>query len=295
MQPERPWGQIIFGFAAILVSGVIILGSLSFSLLEGKPAIALLPATSETPIETEIQSPSISAEPTNSPAPPSATPSIPPPVSCPPPEGWVSYEVQPDDTLASLAGLVGQSVDAIANGNCLPSSSSLLAGIFLYLPYPASPTPGSPTPVAATRESPASHRPTSAPLQCGRPAGWTTYVVRHGDTLYNLAQRFYTTVAQLQRANCLNSSVIRVGRIIFVPNRATRTPYPSPTPLSTTHVPTTAVPSTMAPTTGVPSVPPPTTVAPPTTAPTTQAPTTPPPTTVVPTLPPTETAPPTDP
>jgi hypothetical protein len=286
MQTQKPWGQILFGFAAITVSAVIILGSLSFALLEGEQAIAQLSGTTDRLQSTAFQITVMPGEPTYTPVPPSPTPSVPPPVSCPPPDGWVAYDVKPDDTLTSLADLLGWSVETIASGNCLPSSSTLIAGIILYLPYPASPTPS-----ATEEEQQAPRQPAKPSVQCGRPAGWITYIVRYGDTLYSIAQRYYTTVALLQNANCLSSTVIRAGKILYVPNVATRTPYPTPTPLPTTLVPTTLAPSTPAPTTLVPTIPPPTTQIPTTLAPTTPpattvAPTTAIPTTVEPTTPP---------
>lgn len=232
-------------------------------------------------------------EPTFTSVPSSPTPSIPPPVSCPPPAGWAAYEVKPDDTLTGLAELLGWSVETVASGNCLLSSSTLMAGTILYLPYPASPTP---TATAEARQAP--RQPAKPSVQCGRPAGWITYIVRHGDTLYSIAQRYYTTVALLQNANCLSSTVIRAGKILYVPNVATRTLYPTPTPLSTTLVPTTLTPTTSMPTTIVPTIPPPTTQIPTTLAPTTPpattvAPTTAIPTTVEPTTPPPDDPPPT--
>jgi hypothetical protein len=273
MQTQKPWGQILFGFAAITVSAVIILGSLSFALLEGEQTIAQLPATADTLEGTAFQIKVMPGEPTFTSVPPSPTPSIPPPVSCPPPAGWVAYEVKPDDTLTGLADLLRWSVETIASGNCLLSSSTLMAGTILYIPNPASPTP---TATAEVRQAP--RQPVNPSVQCGRPAGWITYIVRYGDTLYSIAQRYYTTVALLQNANCLSSTVIRAGKILYVPNVATRTPYPTPTPLPPTLVPTTLAPATPVPTTIVPTIPPPTTQIP-----TTLAPTTPPATTVVPT------------
>lgn len=303
MQSEKPWGQIIFGFGAIIVSGLLILGSLSFSLLEGRPAIAFLPALTEPVLVTALQMTVVPGEPTYTGIPPTATPSIPPPVSCPPPTGWQPYDVRPDDTLGSVADLLGYSVETIAAGNCLPVGSILFAKMILYIPYPASPTPVSPTATHRSNEQKSTPNTSSASASCGRPAGWTTYIVRYGDTLYSLALRYYTTVSQLQRANCMNTTVLRVGKVLFVPNRATRTPYPTPTLRPTTLIPTTLAPTIVIPTTAVPpataipttAVPPsavPTTAVPTTSVPTSPPPTTPPTTVPPPTIPPTTVPPP---
>lgn len=303
MQSEKPWAQVLLGFGAIIVSALLILGSLSFSLLEGKkPALALLPALNDTLQATALPITLEQGEPTFTAIPATLTPSIPPPANCPPPDGWQAYDVRPDDTLGSLADLLGYPVETIAAGNCLPIGSTLFAQMILYIPYPASPTAVSPTSTTRAPEQQSSRNTSSSSQSCGRPAGWTTYFVRHGDTLYSIALRYYTTVSQLQRANCMNSTVLRVGKVLYVPNRATRTPYPTatlrpttlipPTLAPTTAIPTTAIPpATSAPTTAVPTsaVPPtanPTTAIPPTTIPPTVVPTT-----AVPTAPPTTAAP----
>ena len=50
-------------------------------------------------------------------------------------------------------------------------------------------------------------------------AGWTTYVVRSGDTLWDLAGRYGTTVSDLVARNGLSSAGVglRVGDRISVP------------------------------------------------------------------------------
>ena len=52
------------------------------------------------------------------------------------------------------------------------------------------------------------------------------YTVRSGDSLYALAQRYDTTVSELQRLNALTSSSLRVGQTLQIPGVAS-------TPLST--------------------------------------------------------------
>jgi membrane protease YdiL (CAAX protease family)/LysM repeat protein len=66
---------------------------------------------------------------------------------------------------------------------------------------------------------------------CGQPAGWVTYTIRAGDTLSSLAQRFGTSVAELMQANCMTSSAIQAGQVIFVPNVPGALPTPTKTPI----------------------------------------------------------------
>lgn len=48
--------------------------------------------------------------------------------------------------------------------------------------------------------------------------GYDTYVIRQGDTLYNIARRYYTSVNALLTANSgINPASLRVGQIITVP------------------------------------------------------------------------------
>lgn len=128
---------------------------------------------------------------------------------------------------------------------------------------------------------------------CGPPAGWTTYVVRWGDTLGSLSRRLGVSVEQLRIANCLTSNVIYAGQTLYVPflpQISTASPAASQTPPPTaTAVPTqtsTPLPPviTLLPTSTRPWFPPTYTLTP-TTAPTA---------TLVPTLTSTPTPPPTD-
>ena len=45
----------------------------------------------------------------------------------------------------------------------------------------------------------------------------TTYVVQKGDTLYGIASKFKTTVAELKRINGLTSNNLHVGQKLNIP------------------------------------------------------------------------------
>jgi hypothetical protein len=96
----------------------------------------------------------------------------------------------------------------------------------------------------------------NTPITCGPPYGWVkTYVVQPGDSLFRIAQNYYTAAAELQRANCKgNSTTINVGQLLWVPNVAPRTPAVTVVPdfPTSTYVPTepltqTALPFTSSP------------------------------------------------
>ena len=86
-----------------------------------------------------------------------------------------------------------------------------------------------PTPSDAAAEDPGGSKPKPTKINCGPPLGWVIYVVRYGDTLYSLGISFGVSVGQLQMANCMGSStLIRTGQNLWVPNVPTRTPSPAP-------------------------------------------------------------------
>ena len=102
----------------------------------------------------------------------------------------------------------------------------------------ATPTP---TPTSTPAVTP-THTPTSTPSptvtltrtpECirYRPYGWVSYVVQRGNTLYSLARRSGTTVAQIQRVNCLPDTRIRTGEWLWLP------PIPEPEPPTWTPSP----------------------------------------------------------
>jgi LysM repeat protein len=215
--------QLFMGVLIALVSIGLLLGGFSLSLAEGNN-IATSTATT-TPIPTAAPSLMPTSSPTwqpftpsvsTTPSPgsptlrPTRTPSLtstppPPPTNCPPPLGWLVYFVQPGETLDSIATRYRISTPILQGANCLVTKE-LLPGVVLYVP-----------PMR-----------TQTPLPCGAPSGWVVYIVQPGDTLYRLSQTYATTVADLQRANCMGAStLLHTGQALNVP-------YPVPPPVSTT-------------------------------------------------------------
>lgn len=64
------------------------------------------------------------------------------------------------------------------------------------------------------------------PSSCPPPAGWIAVRVQPGDTLAVLAARHQSTSEQLLVANCLFSSDLPTGSILYVPSIPTRTSVP---------------------------------------------------------------------
>lgn len=244
--------QLGLGLLIAFVSIFLVLGALSMASAEG-----LLLAT-PTQAPTATMGIPVAGEDTPTPH-PTATPI--PPTQCPPPKGWEPIAIQEGDTLDTFAALYGLPKADIIAANCL-ISETLLPGSNLYVPPLPTPT-NTPKP---PQEQPVSQATATQVLPtvrtCGMPSGWTTYTVKSGDNLFRLSLAFGTTVARLMDVNCLPSTYIQAGQVIFVPNVATQTPQRTAT---FTKVPPT---NTARPPTNTP-VPPTNTAAPPTNTPVT--------------------------
>jgi LysM repeat protein len=245
--------EILTGLLAALISIMILAGSFAVAATETSSTVAL--RLSLTPTLTSFPTQIIlvtqrPGEPTYTPSPtalPSDTPGASAPVACQPPSGWASIIVQPGETLESLAQTYDSSVKELKRANCLVSKN-LIPGMILFVP-------GQPI-------------PTSPP--CGPPPGWVYYIVQPGDTLYSIGRARGVSVAQLQIANCLSSTLIRVGQKLYVPNVPTSIPSSTPKPSATatlkpsatwTLIPPSITPI-IPPPSNTPSVPSPTVVIP---------------------------------
>lgn len=219
--------QVIWGIATAFVSIALLLGIFSLSLAEGNklpPAPTLLAPTVQTPtlpsptlpaptqsLPTLLPTITLTSQPSpslvDSPTflPPTRTFTLTPsPTICPPPPGWKPYIVRLGDTLDGLALRYKKTSAEIRQANCLVTTV-LVPGLEVYLPP----------------------LPTRTPTPCGAPQTWINYIVQQGDTLYHLGQVYGIPYMDIQRANCLTSSDIRIGQHLFVPPWPTRTPSPT--------------------------------------------------------------------
>lgn len=122
----------------------------------------------------------------------------------------------------------------------VPGSSAAVAGpTTMDTPIPRPTATDAPTPMPLTFHSviPVPGKPSVAgpqPASCPPPpTWWVRYTVRAGDTLYGLALRTGTSVAQLQSVNCLASSTLVVGTRLWLPRSPispTIRPEPTRTP-----------------------------------------------------------------
>jgi len=234
-----------FGYAltAALLSIGLMLGALSISL------VGFIPEEAPPPTETPIATP-IPITPTNT-FPPTLTPpsdaatltftstsTVAQTANCPLPSGWITVTIGAGETLESISARYGVTKDYLKSVNCL-ISDSLLPGTRLNVPNNATST--------------------SAACVPGRSDWVKNYVVKPGDTFYNIAYRYFTSDYELKRVNCRSTDHLIPGEILWTPNVAPRahTNTPAKTQTATndfTVTPLFTEPGTMLPFTLTPSV-----------------------------------------
>jgi LysM repeat protein len=226
------------GLIIAVVSLLLVLGGISLSLAENtppeQPTPTPLPPIISTSIEVATFTPMIlntntlgapatetATQAFTSTAAPSATLAV--SVVCNPPAGWFPIIVNANDTLYTIAERYKTTAEVLNTSNCLNNVIPAV-GSRLYVP-----------PV-----------PTVTVIPCGPPAGWIkAYTVKPGDNLYRISLLYRTTVAQLQRANCMGSStIIYAGQKLYVPNVPTSTPGVTVIPTFNTATPSLTLPPT---------------------------------------------------
>ncbi len=112
---------------------------------------------------------------------------------------YLKYRVKPGDTLASIARRHGVSMQLIARANHRGIHDTLPAGQTLLIP---------------TFSSTASRTPKRGATQAKRVVHHT---VRKGDSIWNIAQRYGSSVREIRAINNLNSTILAVGQVLKAP------------------------------------------------------------------------------
>lgn len=112
-------------------------------------------------------------------------------------EDYSTYNVEPGDSLTSIASQFGLSEDALRQANCL-THDLLIEGQQIYL----------------------SQATAGDPLftQCDVPPNWKSYIVKQHDTLPKLAHEHGTNPYHIMKVNCLEYVQLLVGTEIFLPD-----------------------------------------------------------------------------
>ena len=90
----------------------------------------------------------------------------------------------------------------------------------------ASPLPTQNIPTVISTATPTIVINTSQAVVCNPPAGWIAITLGTNDTLYSIAERYKTTVENLNNSNCLNNTLPAAGSILYVPPVPTVTVIP---------------------------------------------------------------------
>ncbi len=157
-------------------------------------------------------------------------------------EGTRTYMVQPGDSLFGIAARFNVSISELATINGVYDVNSVPVGKVLILPNPlpfgftATGPDGSTAPSQPTQPSQPS-QPFTPPVVVYPPGTtvttvttYTSYVVRPGDFLSAIAQRFGTTPQAIMAANAIaDPNLIFVGQLLTIP-RMTTTIKPQPRP-----------------------------------------------------------------
>ena len=107
------------------------------------------------------------------------------------------YTVRPGDNLGAIAGRYRTSVDALVRLNGLKSRTLIFPGQVLRVPSRGGVETAAPAPAANAGEK-------------------VTYTVRGGDTLFQIAQSFKTTVDKIKADNGLSSDILFVGQKLVI-------------------------------------------------------------------------------
>lgn len=200
--------QMGSGFIIGVISLLLVIGGISLSLAETSapslpPTPSPIPTTFAVEFASPLPSPTQFVETSTETSTPTPTMTLAQPTSCVIPAGWVSTTVRANDTLYSIAERYKTTADILDQNNCLNNIPPAV-GAVLYVP-----------PV-----------PTVTVIPCGPPASWVrAHIVKAGENLFRISLLYRTSVAQLQRANCMGSStIIHVGQLLWVPNVPTSTP-----------------------------------------------------------------------
>ena len=146
------------------------------------------------------------------------------------------------DTPESALALVTEAPGSDSISNTGPDSSAGTSPGIGPESLIDTPEPGEPAPPPAPAQV--------VEVACtGPPSGWIAYTIQAGDTLTALALTSGSSVAELQRANCLNNETLIAGALFYLPQIP---PSPTAIRVQTTNVP--AAPSVTAVAAVVPTI-----------------------------------------
>src|SRR5512138_1201146 len=142
--------------------------------------------------------------------------------------GLVPISQTPTSTLAPFPSA---SVTPVVPTQIVPTSTNVPTQTFTATATYTSTSTPTDTPTATFTDT-----PSRTPTQCVPQYSWQVYIVKRGDTLYELAPIMRSSVPELMLANCLPNTTIYVGQLLYVPYLPP--PTPTDTPIDTPVIPT---------------------------------------------------------
>ncbi len=137
-----------------------------------------------------------------------------PATAAPQNDGWTalgSHVVVPGETLFCIGRAYGVDPWAIASANGLINPNVIHPGLTLTIPNVHVTLPPGPTCVRQFDGG-------APPVTCGNCNCITQHLIVTGDTLYQIAARYETTIDELVHCNCIyNSNYIRIGDTLCIP------------------------------------------------------------------------------
>lgn len=126
---------------------------------------------------------------------------------------WRHHDVKKNETLSVIARQYGVTVDDLTKANNLSAKKSLLVGQSLLIPMSgaakvAAATAASSTPKPAAR--------TTNTTTAAAPKTASSYTVRKGDTLSEIATKFSVSVTELKKWNKLTSNRLNIGQKLAI-------------------------------------------------------------------------------
>jgi LysM repeat protein len=149
--------------------------------------------------------------------------------------------------LASIGLLLGGFSLSLAEGNSIATATPTSTVTTAPTPTPTlaptssptwqvftpsastSPLPDSPTPFPTWTPTLTLTQPPT-PANCPPPMGWLVYFVQPGETLDSIAIHYRISSAELRSVNCLLTTELIPGVVIYVPPMRTQTPLPCGAP-----------------------------------------------------------------
>lgn len=130
------------------------------------------------------------------------------PAYCPPAgvassSGYIVHKVRKGETIASISRKYRTSPEAIMDANDFKKNEKLAAGWRIKVPAKTRTVQAkgtkAPAPVAAKEDKP------------------VKYLVKEGDTIYQIASRNNTTAKEIQNLNRLKSTNLHIGQVLLIP------------------------------------------------------------------------------